>query len=110
MRAPQNPSSFNGRVVVEVLNATTGVDLDILWQQSYEYFQRTGTIWVGVAAQPRTLFSATLSPTDAPALPAAIRPPAGFNSRVASRYRRPGAEPPDAGRADRGRRRDEHRR
>lgn len=86
VRAPQDPSRFNGRVVVEVLNATTGVDLDILWQQSYEYFQRTGTIWVGVAAQPRTLFSGTLSPADAAALPAAIRPPAGFNSRVASRY------------------------
>lgn len=73
VRAPQNPANFNGRVVVEVLNATTGVDLDILWQQSYEYFERTGTIYVGIAAQPLTLLSATTGPPSGP-------------SRLAGRY------------------------
>ncbi len=73
VRAPQDPADFNGDVVVEVMNATTGVDLDILWQQSYEYFQRTGTIYVAVAAQPLTLLSATTGP------------PAGA-SRLAARY------------------------
>lgn len=73
VRGPQDPADFNGTVVVEVMNATTGVDLDILWQQSYEYFQRTGTIYVAVAAQPLTLLSATTGP------------PAGA-SRLAARY------------------------
>ena len=73
VRGPQNPADFNGTVVVEVMNATTGVDLDILWQQSYEYFERTGTIYVAVAAQPLTLLSATTGP------------PAGA-SKLAARY------------------------
>jgi hypothetical protein len=73
VRGPQNPADFNGTVVVEVMNATTGVDLDILWQQSYEYFQRTGAIYVAVAAQPLTLLSATTGP------------PSGV-SRLAARY------------------------
>jgi hypothetical protein len=73
VRAPQDPADFNGRVVVEVMNATTGVDLDIHWQQSYEYLMDSGAIYVGVAAQPRTLFAAT------------VPPPTGA-SRLAARY------------------------
>ncbi len=73
VRAPQDPADFNGRVVVEVMNATTGVDLDIHWQQSYEYIMDTGAIYVGVAAQPRTLF-------------AAITPPPTGVSDLAARY------------------------
>lgn len=89
VRAPEDPADFNGRVVVEILNATTGVDLDILWQQSYEYFQRSGTIYVGIAAQPRTLFSQTLSAAQQTAvLPPALRQqlPLGFASRISDRY------------------------
>ena len=31
VRAPEDPSAFNGRVLVEMMNTTTMVDLDVAW-------------------------------------------------------------------------------
>jgi hypothetical protein len=51
VRRPTDPSHFNGTVVVEWLNVTSGYDLDVDWPQSYPQFLRAGYAWVGVSAQ-----------------------------------------------------------
>ena len=51
VRRPVNPKNFNGTVVVEWFNATSGYDLDVDWPQSYTEFVRDGFAWVGVSAQ-----------------------------------------------------------
>ncbi len=51
VRRPRDAAKFNGVVVVEWNNVTAGYDLDIDWFQSYDYFMRTGTAWVGVTPQ-----------------------------------------------------------
>lgn len=51
VRAPQDPASFNGRVLVEMMNTTTAVDLDIAWQQAHDYLMREGWAYVGITVQ-----------------------------------------------------------
>lgn len=48
---PENPDDFNGTVYVEILNASSGVDLPDIWRRSYEYFMREGCIYVGVTSK-----------------------------------------------------------
>ena len=50
-RFPTDPAAFNGRVLVEMLNTTASVDLDIAWQQSHEYLMRDGWAYIGVTVQ-----------------------------------------------------------
>jgi hypothetical protein len=51
VRAPAQPKSFSGNVVVEWLNVSGGVDADPEWTQVDEELTRAGDIWVGVSAQ-----------------------------------------------------------
>lgn len=51
VRRPTSAAKFNGTVVVEWFNATSGYDLDVDWPQSYTEFVRDGFAWVGVSAQ-----------------------------------------------------------
>ena len=51
VRAPKDPADFNGRVLVEMMNTTTFVDLDIAWQQAHEYLVRDGWAYVGITVQ-----------------------------------------------------------
>jgi hypothetical protein len=51
VRAPADPAAFNGRVLVEMLNTTASVDLDVAWHQSHEYLMRDGWAYVGVTVQ-----------------------------------------------------------
>jgi hypothetical protein len=51
VRRPVESARFNGTVVVEWLNATSGYDLDVDWPQAYQEFVRDGFAWVGVSAQ-----------------------------------------------------------
>ncbi len=51
VRAPQDPTRFNGRVLVEMLNTTAQVDLDIAWHQAHEYLMREGWAYVGITVQ-----------------------------------------------------------
>jgi hypothetical protein len=51
VRAPENPADFNGRVLVEMMNTTTLVDLDIAWQQAHEYLVRDGWAYVAITVQ-----------------------------------------------------------
>ncbi len=51
VRAPEDPANFNGRVLVEMMNTTTLVDLDIAWQQAHEYLLREGWAYVAITVQ-----------------------------------------------------------
>ena len=51
VRRPVDPKKFNGTVIVEWNNVTSGHDLDIDWYQIHDYLLRSGYAWVGVTAQ-----------------------------------------------------------
>jgi hypothetical protein len=51
VRRPADPSRFNGVVLVEWVNVTSGYNLDLHWQASREYLTRHGYAYVGVSAQ-----------------------------------------------------------
>lgn len=51
VRAPADPADFNGRVLVEMMNTTAQVDLDIAWQQAHQYLTRSGWAYVGITVQ-----------------------------------------------------------
>ncbi|WP_136432933.1 MULTISPECIES: alpha/beta hydrolase domain-containing protein [Nocardioides] len=51
VRRPAKARDFNGTVVVEWLNATSGYDVEALWFRTHEYFLREGIAWVGITVQ-----------------------------------------------------------
>jgi hypothetical protein len=51
VRRPADAARFNGTVLVEWNNVTSGHDLDIDWYQVHEHLMRAGYAWVGVTAQ-----------------------------------------------------------
>ncbi len=51
VRYPTNPLKFNGTVVVEWLNDTTGGDQDPVWSEIYNQVLSDGYAYVGVTAQ-----------------------------------------------------------
>jgi hypothetical protein len=51
VRYPTNPAKFNGTVVVEWLNETTGGDQDPVWSEIYKQVLSQGYAYVGVSAQ-----------------------------------------------------------
>jgi hypothetical protein len=51
VRYPTNPAKFNGTVVVEWLNDTTGGDQDPVWSEIYNEVLSQGYAYVGVTAQ-----------------------------------------------------------
>ena len=51
VRYPTNPAKFNGTVVFEWLNDTTGGDQDPVWSQLYNELIEQGYAYVGVTAQ-----------------------------------------------------------
>jgi hypothetical protein len=48
VRRPVRPGKFNGSVVIEWWNSTSGFDTAPVWDPSAEYFGREGYIYVGV--------------------------------------------------------------
>jgi alpha/beta hydrolase family protein len=51
VRRPADAKRFNGTVIVEWNNVTSGHDLDIDWYQIHDHLIRAGDAWVGVTAQ-----------------------------------------------------------
>lgn len=52
VRRPSDPDRFNGTVLVEWLNVTTGADFAIDWALTRRQIVRDGYAYVGVSAQP----------------------------------------------------------
>lgn len=51
VRMPADPKRFNGRVLVEMMNTTTGLDLDVAWLQAHQSLVRDGWAYVGLTVQ-----------------------------------------------------------
>lgn len=51
VRRPGDPAKFNGVVIVEWVNVTSGYNLDLHWEASRDYLTREGYAYVGVSAQ-----------------------------------------------------------
>jgi len=51
VRRPASRDNFNGTVLMEWQNVTTGYDLDALWAALHEHITRRGYAWVGVTAE-----------------------------------------------------------
>lgn len=51
VRKPTDPAKFNGIVIVEWLNVSSGYNLDIEWAMSKEEFLRQGYAYVGLSNQ-----------------------------------------------------------
>lgn len=51
VRRPVDARKFNGSVIVEWDNVTSGYDFDIDWYQIHDYLIRSGYAWIGVTAQ-----------------------------------------------------------
>lgn len=60
VRRPADVADFNGTVVVEWLNATSGYDVEAMWYRTHEQLMREGTVWVGITAQSGTITNPTL--------------------------------------------------
>ena len=48
---PEDPADFNGVVFVDILNASSKVDLPDIWRRSYDYFMRNGYAYVGITSK-----------------------------------------------------------
>jgi alpha/beta hydrolase family protein len=51
VRRPADAAKFNGTVIVEWNNVTSGHDLDIDWYQIHDHLIRSGYAWIGVTPQ-----------------------------------------------------------
>ena len=51
VRRPRAAAKFNGTVLVEWLDVTSGFDLDAMWMASHKHLLREGYAYVGVSAQ-----------------------------------------------------------
>lgn len=51
VRYPQDAAKFSGRVYVEILNASSGVDLEDVFRHSFEHHFSSGDIYVGVTSK-----------------------------------------------------------
>jgi hypothetical protein len=54
IRRPIDNRRFSGNVILEILNASNYVDLEIGWALSKEQFVRNGDIWIGFTSKPVT--------------------------------------------------------
>lgn len=48
---PKNAADFKGAVYVDILNASSRTDLPDIWRRSYDFFMRSGYIYVGITSK-----------------------------------------------------------
>jgi len=51
VRRPLDLHNFNGTVIVEWQNVTSGYDIEALWFRTHEFILRDGYAWIGISAQ-----------------------------------------------------------
>lgn len=57
VRKPADAERFSGNIVVEILNATAGFDIDRMWIVGAKELMRNGDIYVGITSKPDVLDS-----------------------------------------------------
>lgn len=55
VRRPEDPKHASGRVVIEILNATSGKDIDRIWVLTWKQIVRNGDIYVGITSKPSSV-------------------------------------------------------
>src|SRR5206468_2589850 len=74
VRRPKHERDFNGTVVVEWTNVTSGYDVEALWFRTHEFLMRSGYAWVGVSAQNAGILRGDTNPGVARAHEEFMRP------------------------------------
>ncbi|WP_053362705.1 alpha/beta hydrolase domain-containing protein [Bacillus sp. FJAT-27251] len=55
VRFPEDPAKFSGRVYVDILNASSGVDLEDTWGRSYDWYMEEGHAYIGITSKTNTI-------------------------------------------------------
>lgn len=55
VRAPKDPKKCSGNVIVEIINPTSGMEIDRMWIITHYHFMRKGDIYVGITSKPNTI-------------------------------------------------------
>lgn len=55
VRYPSDPKKASGNVIIEILNASTAMDIDRMWILSKEFLMRNGDVFVAVSSKPVTV-------------------------------------------------------
>ena len=54
VRRPVRKERLSGNVIIEILNASNLVDLEIGWALSHDHIVRRGDVWIGLTSKPVT--------------------------------------------------------
>jgi hypothetical protein len=54
VRYPNDPARFSGRVFIDILNASSGVDLEDIWRRSWKHLMLSGDAYIGITSQSLT--------------------------------------------------------
>lgn len=52
VRTPEDPNEFNGKVYVDILNASDKYDNEALWRRAYGMIMEEGAAYVGITSKP----------------------------------------------------------
>ncbi|MGX2960622.1 alpha/beta hydrolase domain-containing protein [Peribacillus sp. JNUCC 23] len=55
VRFPKDASKFSGRVYVDILNASSGVDLEDTFGRSYDWYMNEGHAYIGITSKTDTI-------------------------------------------------------
>ncbi|ETY72889.1 hypothetical protein LFAB_15265 [Lactiplantibacillus fabifermentans T30PCM01] len=55
VRKPAKLADCSGKVVIEILNPTAGMDIDRIWINTYHEIIRRGDIYIGITSKPNTI-------------------------------------------------------
>lgn len=55
VRAPKCHEKCSGKVIVEIINPTSGMEIERMWILACHHFMRRGDIYVGITSKPNTL-------------------------------------------------------
>ncbi|GAB2825589.1 alpha/beta hydrolase domain-containing protein [Actinocorallia aurea] len=72
---PADPSVFDGTVVVEWLNTSSGADTPAVWLTAHRHLLRSGHAWVGVSAQADGIHGGSLFASRSGAFKSITLPP-----------------------------------
>ena len=89
VRRPENPKHFSGRVVFELFNPSSLLDIPIVWAKLGDHILRSGDIWVGVSIQPSVIRA-----LEAFNIPVNAQGGGGGNGRYDSLFEPPGIGEP----------------
>lgn len=54
VRYPSDPAKFSGRVFIDILNASSGVDLEDVWRRSWKHMMLSGDAYIGITSKGLT--------------------------------------------------------